>query len=71
MPFDPSSHYTGSEMLCFRISWAFESVILCILPEDLEEVIAAVRNRDNEVYYIKELSKGNVNGKQLKCLGNE
>ncbi|ROL45737.1 hypothetical protein DPX16_11432 [Anabarilius grahami] len=48
-----------------------ESVILCIQPEDLEKVIAAVRNRDNEVYYIKELSKGNINGKQLKCLESE
>ncbi|CAM4637648.1 unnamed protein product [Leuciscus chuanchicus] len=48
-----------------------ESVILCVQPEDLEEVIAAVRNRDNQVYYIKELSKGNVDGKQLQCLGNE
>ncbi|XP_077051271.1 uncharacterized protein LOC143701662 isoform X2 [Siphateles boraxobius] len=48
-----------------------QSVILCIQPEDLKKVITAVKSRDNEVYYIKELSKGNVDGKQLKCLENE
>jgi len=48
-----------------------QSVILCIQPEDLEEVIAAVRNTANEMYYIKELSKGNADDKKLKCLGNE
>lgn len=59
-----TGHLKQNDILVFK-----ESVILCIQPEDLEEVIAAVRNRDNEVYYIKELSKGNVNGKQLKVLG--
>ncbi|XP_039534557.1 uncharacterized protein LOC120483545 isoform X2 [Pimephales promelas] len=48
-----------------------QSVILCIQPEDLQKVIAAVRNTANEMYYIKELSKGNVDDKKLKCLGNE
>ncbi len=46
-----------------------ERVILYIQPEDLENVIAAVRNRANEVFYIKKLYRGNVNGKQF--MGNK
>ncbi|XP_048058480.1 uncharacterized protein LOC125275519 [Megalobrama amblycephala] len=61
-----AGHLKQNDILVFK-----ESVILCIQPEDLEEVIAAVRNTDNEVYYIKELSKGKMNGKQLKCLESE
>ncbi|KAL1255199.1 hypothetical protein QQF64_013260 [Cirrhinus molitorella] len=48
-----------------------ERVILCIQPEDLENVVAAMKNRANEVFYIKELYRENVKRKQLKCLGNE
>ncbi len=48
-----------------------ESVILCIQSEDLGEVIAAVKNRANKLFYIKELSSGNINREQLKRIGNE
>lgn len=61
-----AGHLKQQDILVFK-----ESVILCIQPEDLEKVLAAVRERANEVFYIEELHRGNVNGKQLKCLGNE
>nr|XP_021323637.1 uncharacterized protein LOC100006143 isoform X1 [Danio rerio] len=48
-----------------------ESVILCVQPEDLEKVTAAVRNRANEVFHITELFSGNVGGEQLKFTRNE
>ncbi|XP_050992026.1 uncharacterized protein LOC127181375 isoform X2 [Labeo rohita] len=59
-------HLKQHDILVFK-----ESVILCIQPEDLENVVAAVRNKANDVFYIKELYRGNVNAKQLKCLGKE
>ncbi|XP_016425153.1 uncharacterized protein LOC107753515 isoform X2 [Sinocyclocheilus rhinocerous] len=61
-----AGHLKQHDILVFK-----DSVILCIQPEDLEKVLAAVRERANEVFYIEELYRGNVNGKQLKCLGNE
>ncbi|ROL45734.1 hypothetical protein DPX16_11429 [Anabarilius grahami] len=48
-----------------------ESVIVCIQPEDLEDVMTAVKSRYNEVYDTVELFRGNVNDEQLKCLENE
>ncbi|XP_016317950.1 uncharacterized protein LOC107670006 isoform X1 [Sinocyclocheilus anshuiensis] len=61
-----AGHLKQHDILVFK-----DSVILCIQPEDLEKVLAAVRERANEVFYIEELYRGNVNCKQLKCLGNE
>uniref|UniRef100_A0A8C1GGZ9 DUF4806 domain-containing protein n=1 Tax=Cyprinus carpio TaxID=7962 RepID=A0A8C1GGZ9_CYPCA len=61
-----AGHLKQQDILVFK-----DSVILCTQPEDLEKVLAAVRERANEVFYIEELYRGNVNGKQLKCLGNE
>ncbi len=54
-----------------KILFFQESMILCIQPEHLEKIIAAVKKRANEVFYIKELSKGNVEGEQLKYIENE
>ncbi|RXN25355.1 hypothetical protein ROHU_021556 [Labeo rohita] len=61
-----AGHLKQHDILVFK-----ESVILCIQPEDLGEVIAAVKNRASDVFYIKELSSGNINCEQLKCIGNE
>ncbi|XP_026087692.1 uncharacterized protein LOC113062214 isoform X2 [Carassius auratus] len=61
-----AGHLKQQDILVFK-----ESVILCIQPEDLEKVLAAVMERANEVFYVKELYRGNFNGEQLKCIGNE
>ncbi|XP_048058921.1 uncharacterized protein LOC125275737 [Megalobrama amblycephala] len=47
-----------------------ESVIVCIQPEDVEDVMTAVKSRD-DVYDTVVLFRGNFNDEQLKCLENE
>ncbi|KAL0166719.1 hypothetical protein M9458_038564, partial [Cirrhinus mrigala] len=61
-----AGHLKQHDILVFK-----ESVVLCIQSEDLGELIAAVKNRTSEVFYIKELTSGNINCVQLKCIGNE
>ncbi|RXN13072.1 hypothetical protein ROHU_029204 [Labeo rohita] len=61
-----AGHLKQHDILVFK-----ESMILCIQPEDLEKITAAVKNRANEVFYIKELSRGNVDGEKLKYVENE